>query len=146
MDAHSQSLKDAGDRIRSERLRLGYTQRAFAEAVEISVGSQVLYEKGRISPRITYIRAACDLGADLLYLVTGQKGDTVALRDFDWAKYEKVVRIMEDAIANLREPLSTEQKASLIRLLVCRFESSDTVDGAEIHTTVETLFPNVETE
>ncbi|ENX33919.1 hypothetical protein F889_02583 [Acinetobacter colistiniresistens] len=73
-----------GARLKEERERLGYTQPAFAELVGTTKKSQIDYEKDSTQPKASYLAGIADIGADILYIVTGirliekkkeQKGD-----------------------------------------------------------------------
>lgn len=58
-----------GPRIREERERLGLTQ----SQLGVTPQAQRRYEKGERSPDIEYLAQFAELGADALYLVTGQR-------------------------------------------------------------------------
>lgn len=60
-----------GDRLKSERERLGLSQTAFGEACGIKKLAQLHYEKGDRSPDVIYLEKASGLGVDLYYLLTG---------------------------------------------------------------------------
>lgn len=60
-----------GSRLRRERERLGFTQKAFAEKVGVSRMTQVNYESGKRYPGEDYFAATQSLGVDGGYLVFG---------------------------------------------------------------------------
>lgn len=60
-----------GDRLKSERERLGLSQTAFGEACGVKKLAQLHYEKGDRNPDIVYLEKASGLGVDLYYLLTG---------------------------------------------------------------------------
>ncbi|MCU8824778.1 helix-turn-helix domain-containing protein [Klebsiella quasipneumoniae] len=62
-----------GDRIKSERERLGFNQTDFAALAGASKHSQINWEKGVTFPNSLVLKAWCDAGLDLLYVVTGQR-------------------------------------------------------------------------
>lgn len=62
-----------GDRLKSERLRLGLTQDAFSRAGGSSKPSQVRYERGERFPDGDYFSRIALIGADLLYILTGER-------------------------------------------------------------------------
>jgi transcriptional regulator with XRE-family HTH domain len=69
-----------GERLREERERLDLSQSQMAELAK-NLGakgatrqSQALYEKGEQSPSAAYIAAITTSGADVLYILTGQRG------------------------------------------------------------------------
>ncbi len=64
-----------GERLRAERLRLGYAQGDFGAAVGVSKTTQFNYEAGERMPDARYLHKAADLGLDVLLVVTGTKND-----------------------------------------------------------------------
>lgn len=73
-----------GERLREERERLGLSQSQMAELAK-NLGakgatrqSQALYEKGEQSPSAAYIAAITTSGADVLYILTGNRAAAVA--------------------------------------------------------------------
>ncbi len=62
-----------GSRLRSERLRLGVSQSALAEACGAKKTSQINYEAGRTYPDADYLVKAAAVGVDVLYVLTGER-------------------------------------------------------------------------
>lgn len=62
-----------GERLRDERERLGFTQPAFAGLAETTKKSQIDYEKDLTQPKAGYLAAIAKVGADVQYIVTGQR-------------------------------------------------------------------------
>lgn len=62
-----------GERIRGERKRLGLSQEAFAALGDSSKPSQVRYENGERSPDGNYLAKVAAAGADVLYILTGER-------------------------------------------------------------------------
>ncbi|MCO7637567.1 helix-turn-helix domain-containing protein [Pseudomonas sp. S 311-6] len=60
-----------GERLREERVRLGYNQADFAAIAGVAKTSQFNYEKGERSPDAAYLAAVAEKGVDVLYVVTG---------------------------------------------------------------------------
>lgn len=69
------------DRIKSERNRLGMTQTVFGSAAGVSLGTQSAYEAGRTSPDLRYMAAIAALGADVLFVLTGQPSMSMLAAD-----------------------------------------------------------------
>ena len=69
-----------GERLRTERDRLGLSQDEFAALGGVKRGAQVNYEKGERSPDVAYLTAVAKGGVDVLYLVTGVR-QHVAVRE-----------------------------------------------------------------
>jgi transcriptional regulator with XRE-family HTH domain len=66
-----------GERLRRERERLGLTQPAFAEAAGAAKRTLIDWEKGVSSPTAVQLGALAAIGADVLYIVTGQRSQAV---------------------------------------------------------------------
>lgn len=64
-----------GSRLKEERNRLGFSQSEFAELVGASYKSQLRWEKDESAPGADALAIWATLGLDVLYVVTGQKGD-----------------------------------------------------------------------
>jgi len=61
------------ERLKSERENLGLSQQALADLLGISLRSQQNYEKGDRNPDSVYLAAIAAAGADVLYILTGQR-------------------------------------------------------------------------
>ncbi|WP_415844677.1 helix-turn-helix domain-containing protein [Stutzerimonas zhaodongensis] len=62
-----------GERLKEERVRLGYNQADFAAIAGVAKTSQFNYEKGERSPDAAYLAAVAEKGVDVLYVVTGKR-------------------------------------------------------------------------
>ena len=81
-------MLNIGERLKEERVRLGYNQGDFAAIAGVAKTSQFNYEKGERSPDAAYLAAVAEKGVDVLYVVTGERkpeaansfaGDEIAL-------------------------------------------------------------------
>lgn len=61
------------ERLKREREGLGLSQQALADLLGISLRSQQNYEKGDRSPDANYLAAIAAAGADVRYILTGQR-------------------------------------------------------------------------
>lgn len=66
-----------GERLREERTRLDMTQPAFGAVAGITKKTQGLYESDARAPDATYLGAIAEAGADVLYIVTGQRSQAL---------------------------------------------------------------------
>ncbi|MBD0530157.1 peptidase S24 [Acinetobacter baumannii] len=71
-----------GARLKEERERLGYTQPVFAELAGTTKKSQIDYEKDLTQPKAGYLAAIAEVGADIGYIVTGNKSPQLQNSDF----------------------------------------------------------------
>ncbi|MGE8065565.1 helix-turn-helix domain-containing protein [Pseudomonas sp. NPDC089569] len=62
-----------GERLKEERVRLGFNQADFAAFAGVAKTSQFNYEKGDRSPDAAYLAAVAEKGVDVLYVVTGER-------------------------------------------------------------------------
>lgn len=60
-------------RLREERKRLGFIQEDFARAGGVKKLAQINYEQGDRFPDVEYLFGISAIGADLVYLLTGQR-------------------------------------------------------------------------
>lgn len=67
-----------GDRLASERRRIGMNQTVFAKETGVGRASQVNYETDRRSPDSEYWEKAAMLGVDVQYVITGVRSDNLA--------------------------------------------------------------------
>lgn len=66
-----------GARLREERNRLGLTQPELAARAGVGKQAQLRYEAGERNPDTVYLAALADAGADVLYIVTGQRSQAL---------------------------------------------------------------------
>lgn len=66
-----------GERLREERLRLSMSQEAFGALAAVTKHSVINYEKGDRSPDGRFFAAIAAAGADVLYILTGQRSVAV---------------------------------------------------------------------
>lgn len=66
------------ERLREERVRLGFNQADFAALGGVAKTSQFNYEKGERSPDAAYLVAIGAIGVDVLYVLTGTRIPTAA--------------------------------------------------------------------
>lgn len=64
---------NTGDRLRSERERLGLNQTEFGQLGGVKKLAQINYEKGDRQPDAAYLAAIAAAGADVLYILTGSR-------------------------------------------------------------------------
>jgi transcriptional regulator with XRE-family HTH domain len=64
-------MEDFGARLRSERIRLGFSQSGFARVLGQTRETQGRYETGKRVPDARYLQAAGRVGVDLLFLLNG---------------------------------------------------------------------------
>ena len=66
-----------GERLREERGRLGLAQPALGAVGGVTKKTQMLYEAGERSPDAAYLAAIAAAGADVLYILTGERSQAI---------------------------------------------------------------------
>jgi len=66
-----------GKRLKEERKRLAFTQQALAAIGQTTRKSQIDYENDATQPKAGYLAVLAKLGADVLYIITGQRGPSL---------------------------------------------------------------------
>lgn len=70
-------MKTQGVRLREERERLGLNQTDFAAIGGLKKLAQISYEQDKRSPDGVYFAAIAAIGADVQYIITGQRSGAV---------------------------------------------------------------------
>jgi transcriptional regulator with XRE-family HTH domain len=70
-----------GERLKEERKRLGYSQEAFATTAGITRRPYAEWESGNTSPTAAQLAALSAAGADVLYIVTGERSGAAITPD-----------------------------------------------------------------
>ena len=65
------------ERLKEVREALGFSQQAMADRLGVSLRSQQNYEAGSRTPDATYLAAIAAAGADVLYILTGQRNPAI---------------------------------------------------------------------
>jgi len=63
-----------GERIRSERERLGMSQPQFASVAGTTKQTLFSWEAGKTFPNANQMAALAEIGVDVMYVLTGQRG------------------------------------------------------------------------
>lgn len=113
-------MNDFNERIKCERERLGFTQEDFAALAGKKRTAQQGYERsGGTKPDLSYLEAIHKVGADILYITTGQKGGSVSSVNEDAQQYEsrrsQLSPIAE--LVDMFEKSSEEMQQAVLRML-----------------------------
>ena len=66
-------MNPIGERLKEEREQLGFNQAAFGAIGGVQRQAQLKYEKGDRFPAADYLAAIAKVGADVQYIVTGER-------------------------------------------------------------------------
>lgn len=112
-------LLNFGQRLKDERVRLGFSQADFGDALGVTKTTQFNYEKGARNPDAAYLAAAAELGVDVLYVLTGQRTP----------RLEEGLSEREQAVLDNFRALPEEDKSAVQRLTHALKESQPLTDG-----------------
>lgn len=129
-------MTDYGDRIKSERQRLGLTQQAFSDAVGVSQGSQVGYESGARIPNVHYLAKAAEAGVDPIYILMGKPTAATALDEIDWDTHDLILEWVDNWLKNREITISIQKKMHLVRMFFSKFSTESSIDTEYIETTL----------
>lgn len=88
-------MGSVGDRLKRERVRLGYSVRKFAEAAGVATSTQMNYESNEREPRSEYYNRISRLGAEIFWIMRGLPEDD-DLREKRRAQYPPEIREMNE--------------------------------------------------
>lgn len=106
------------DRLKAERERLGYSQEEWALIAQIHRNTQAKYEKGEGSPNVEYLAAINSIGADIDYIITGEK--TVyreASPEFECSIISMIIEQLEIVLNKNKQVMSPQKKAQAVVIL-----------------------------
>ncbi len=105
-----------GDRIKEERERIGLNQSVFSDLAGVHRKSQANYENNDRSPDAEYLIKLTSMGIDVLYVLTGMRGENIAngtmelayLRNCRAFKTDEMKQAGLNLLVNLRAALGIE--------------------------------------
>lgn len=124
-------MSTAGERIKEERQRLGLTQADFGDRAAVSKRTQVNYEQGKRSPDAEYLLGLAMAGADVLYIVTGERKPAAPDAFNDGLAWQILV-VMEEALLAKRKRLTPNKKGELFRLLYEHSKAAGKVERSTV--------------
>ena len=108
-------MSTIGVRLAEERRRLGYSQTRFAALGGAAKRTMIDWEKDLSSPNAQFLSSIAATGADVLYILTGQRSGTAlppreaALLDNYRQTDERGRRIIEQTASVAAEPHEVKQ-------------------------------------
>lgn len=97
-------------RLREERERLGHNQESFGALAGVTKQSQHMYEAGKRQPDMGYLSAIAEHGADVLYILTGQRTPKTVLSEEEAALLDNYNHATEQGKAAARAVLFAVEK------------------------------------
>lgn len=104
------------DRLREERERLGLSQADFGAIGGVKKLAQINYEKGDRHPDSAYLSAIAAAGSDVLYILTGQRGQMApqAAALNDRTRLKSAIEAVEEGLSETKRRLPPAKKAELV--------------------------------
>ena len=133
-----------GDRIKSERERLGFNQDDFAEKGGVSRRSQIMYEQNKTEASAGYFTKIAEIGADVSYILTGVRIHSVQSE----SKSEKIDDVTPSFplvfARNLNELGVSEEDLSLARMINRLPEAQKNTKIADIETLLRSNYEAIQ--
>lgn len=126
-----------GQRIAQERRRLGLTQEAFAEALQVGRSAVAMMETGRSALDAQRLMLMWQkLNMDLLFILTGEKSDKAAAQFINWPLIEAINTAVERTMKEENFSLSPEKKTMMLKYLYLQFVAHGHVDDGHVADTL----------
>lgn len=126
---------NTGDRLRSERERLGLNQTEFGQLGGVKKLAQINYEKGDRQPDATYLAAIAAAGADVLYIVTGRHSgaqtQTQSQAPELSADVREAIRLVADELAAQHKQVKGAQFLALVERTLSHLKQGRALERAE---------------
>jgi transcriptional regulator with XRE-family HTH domain len=126
------------ERLREERKRLGLSQAEFAAKACVHFKSQANYEKGDRAPDAAYLTAIAAAGADVLYILTGERKVQAGVASTaDSELLAEVIKGVELLLKKTRKTLPAEEKAWVITRLYNDFAAQRPIEPDSVRQMIE---------
>jgi transcriptional regulator with XRE-family HTH domain len=105
-----------GERLRSERENLGLSQPKFAAIADTTKQTLFSWETGKTAPDGFQLSALAAAGADVLYIVTGQRNQSASATPLitDHDRLAFAIETIEAGLAETKRHLPPNKKAELV--------------------------------
>lgn len=117
-------MVNIGARLLEERKRLGLNQTDFSALGKAAKRAQVRYEAGERSPDLEYLAGIASAGADVLYIITGERRTSSSV-SFQPLILRRALEVAEEELQAKPVRLTSTQKAEFITLLYEHFSSPE---------------------
>lgn len=118
-----------GERLREERVRLGFSQTDFAALAGASKKSQIRYEADEGGgPDCAFLTAVASAGVDIAYVLTGQRAASVQAPAHTGANLELLqvcLAGVEEGLEGSGRVMPPDKKAQLVVMLYDLHQAAD---------------------
>lgn len=130
-------MPNFSERLRTERERLVLSQQALAEKCGVTARSQRNYESGERNPDSAYLAAIAAAGADVLYILTGQRSGgaavvPVATPALDAELLADAIKVVEQLLAKTGRTFTPAKKAKHVVALYQAFSSGSDAGASAV--------------
>lgn len=119
-------------RLAEERERLGLSQERLGAVAGVSRNSQANYEKGKRMPDAAYLEALAGAGADVQYVITGQRAITADQLANDLKRLSDAWETLELALEATGRTLTPAKKRKAADALYAASKTQLTVDKEKL--------------
>tara|TARA_R110002096_G_scaffold436045_1_gene666019 strand:+ start:5915 stop:6352 length:438 start_codon:yes stop_codon:yes gene_type:complete len=121
-----------GERLKSERRRLGLSQEKFAEAGGIKRTTLYQYEHGDRRPSLDFLLQCTSAGLDLAYVIFGERNLRLAGSiNIEQSELDQILALVDQYARDSRgRALATEHRQELFRQL-CEMANTRTQDEVD---------------
>ena len=119
--------------LKIERRRLGMTLQQMADVGGVSRSSQVGYEAGARVPDAAYLKKIAAGGADIFFVLYGERQPADRATPFDWELHDRVLHTIEGWLTERNLTIPFEKRMALLRLFLAHFALVARVDEEFIH-------------
>ena len=121
-----------GERLVTERQRLGLSARAMAQAGGVSPASQSFYESSDRVPDARYLSAIEDVGVDVRFILLGERTTEQVRRLFDWELLGEIYVTVDEWLVEQGLALPPKKKMQLVKILFEHMADRGVVDRAKV--------------
>jgi transcriptional regulator with XRE-family HTH domain len=104
-----------------------------ADAGSVSRSSQVGYEAGARVPDAAYLKNIAAAGADIHFVLFGERLSADRPRPFDWDLHDSVQETIEDWLSERGLSLPIKTRMKLLRFFLAHYELIERLDSDFIH-------------
>lgn len=134
-------MQTIGERLKGERERLGLSQSDICDLTGVSRKTQFNYESGERHPDAAYLANLLGRGADIVYILSGQRGASNTGHNASGPDSELLAQTIEGVellLKKMGKKLPSEKKARVIVMLYRSFAASQNqIDLATIREMIE---------
>lgn len=103
-------MNSIAERLKLERERLGMNQSDFGAVAGVKRNAQMNYENGTRSPTADYLLAISGAGADVGYIITGDRGSLGSQFERELANLSDAWEALDEALLKAKKMMPPDKK------------------------------------